>query len=149
MDRTAARQHVPKLVKSHHAHSKVHGVGLLGDFNRTLAIFITKNVGTMYCAYLFAVLGVSGIVAAVTNNTALVLLIGAVSGYFLQLVLLPIIIVGQNVQAESTDARAMEDHQTLLALHTINVHQLEIIEGQAKELQMLRKLFTASTKEAG
>ena len=40
---------------------------------------------------------------------------------FLQLVLLPIIIVGQNVISASQDARAEADHETLTVLHTINV----------------------------
>jgi hypothetical protein len=47
-----------------------------------------------------------------------VLLVGAVSGYFLQLVLLPIIIVGQNVQAQASDARAeatYKDAEAVLA----------------------------------
>ena len=53
-----------------------------------------------------------------TSNVELVLLVGAVSGYFLQLVLLPIIIVGQNVQAEASDARAeatYKDAEAVLA----------------------------------
>jgi hypothetical protein len=40
------------------------------------------------------------------------------------LVLLPIIIVSQNVIPTSQDARAEADHETLTALHTINVRQL-------------------------
>ena len=149
MTLTEAREHIPRLVKSHHVHHRVHGAGALGQLNQKLALFITKNVGTMWCAYVFSVIGVSGIVAALTQNTTLVLLIGAVSGYFLQLVLLPVIIVGQNVQAESSDARAEADHETLNALHQLNVQQSDLLETQTRELQMLRKLFTASTKEAG
>lgn len=86
----------PKTTEQH------HGTGL----NARIAVFITKNVGTMWAAYLFAVIGVAGIFGALTNSVELVLLVGAVSGYFLQLVLLPVIIVGQNVQAEASDARA-------------------------------------------
>ena len=74
--------------------------------NARLAVFITNHVGTMWAAYVFTVIGAIGIAAALTNNTEVVLLVGAVSGYFLQLVLLPIILVGQNVQAEASDARA-------------------------------------------
>jgi len=71
--------------------------------NNWLAERITGAVGTMYCAYLFALMGGTGIWAALTNNTKVVLIVGAVSGYFLQLVLLPIIIVGQNIQAKKHD----------------------------------------------
>ncbi len=90
------QSHPPRTTAEH------HGSGV----NATLAVFITKNVGTMWAAYLFAVIGIAGIFGALTNSVELVLLVGAVSGYFLQLVLLPVIIVGQNVQAEASDARA-------------------------------------------
>jgi len=56
---------------------------------------------------------------------------------FLQLVLLPIIIVGQNVTSAAQDARAEADHETLTALHTINVRQLEMLEQQRKILDLL------------
>ena len=68
-------------------------------FNDWLADKITDKVGTMYCAYLFSVVGITGMIAAFTNNVKLVLIIGAFSGYFLQLVLLPIIMVGQKLQS--------------------------------------------------
>lgn len=116
-----------RLIRSHNAHAKVHGAGALGQINAWLAVGITKRVGTMWCAYVFAVIGITGIVAAVTNSVTLVLLVGSVSGYFLQLVLLPVIIVGQNVQAAASDARAEADHETLDLLHTINQQQLEIL----------------------
>jgi len=128
----AAAEHQPELIRRHDVARTMHGDSRVGELNRRLALVITKNVGTMWCAYIFAVIGITGIVAALTDNTALVLLIGAVSGYFLQLVLLPIIIVGQNVQAEATDRRAEADHKTLVALHTMNKTQLEILEALEK-----------------
>lgn len=83
------------------------------QFNDKLAIFITNKVGTMYCAYLFAVLGIMGIIGALTGNVELVLIVGAISGYFLQLVLLPIIIVGQNIQSQKHDSL----HKKIDAIH--------------------------------
>jgi hypothetical protein len=82
-------------------------------FNDWLAIKITGAVGTMYCAYLFAVIGIMGITGALTNNVNLVLIVGAVSGYFLQLVLLPIIIVGQNLQQNKTSQKIDEHHEAI------------------------------------
>jgi hypothetical protein len=103
-----ASRRPPKTIEEH------HGSGL----NGRIAVFITKNVGTMWAAYLFTVIGAAGIFGALTNSVGVVLLVGAVSGYFLQLVLLPIIIVGQNVQAEASDARAeatYKDAEAVLA----------------------------------
>lgn len=131
-DAHAAAEHEPQMVHRREAARSVHGQSAAGRFNARLAVFITKNVGTMWCAYVFGVIGATGVVAALTNNTQLVLLVGAVSGYFLQLVLLPIIIVGQNVQAEASDRRAEADHKTLVALHTMNKTQLKILEALEK-----------------
>ena len=83
-----------------------HACGL----NGRLALWITNHVGTMWCAYLFAAIGSAGIFGALTSSVTLVLLVGAVSGYFLQLVLLPIIIVGQNLQAKASDTRAQQTY---------------------------------------
>lgn len=136
-------QHVPRHVSRQQVQEQVHGAGEMGRFNKSLAVFVTKNVGTMWCAYIFTVIGATGIAAALTNNTTIVLLVGAISGYFLQLVLLPIIIVGQNVQAEATDARSEADHETLTALHTINVQQLQILRQQHEILESLRAAGSA------
>jgi hypothetical protein len=85
-------------------------------FNARLGLAITASVGTMWCAYIFAVIGIMGVTAALTGNTGLVLLVGAVSGYFLQLFLLPVIIVGQNVQASASDARAAATYKDATAI---------------------------------
>lgn len=103
-------------------------------FNTWLALLITNHVGTMYCAYLFAVIGVMGVAGALTDDVKLVLIVGAVSGYFLQLVLLPIIMVGQNVIQAQNDAKADADHQNLLYLVEIQKEQLEILK-ELKERQ--------------
>lgn len=86
------------------------------SFNGRLALWITNNVGTMWCAYLFAVIGTIGIVGALSNSVFIVLIIGAISGYFLQLVLLPIIIVGQNLQASAADARSEHTYKDAEAI---------------------------------
>src|SRR5439155_20385520 len=76
---------------------------------------------------------------------------------FLQLVLLPIIIVGQNVISASQDARAEADHITLTTLHAINVQQLKMLEQQQAMLKQQREILdllqargiTMSTDEPG
>ena len=84
--------------------------------NGKVALIITSVVGTMWCAYVFAVLGLTGIAAAVTNSVTVVLIVGAVSGYFLQLVLLPIIIVGQNIQGKASDKRSEQTYKDAEAI---------------------------------
>jgi hypothetical protein len=95
-------------------------------FNSRVALGITASVGTMWCAYIFAVIGIMGVTGALTGNVGLVLVVGAISGYFLQLFLLPVIIVGQNVQAAASDARAIATYENAVAIleeaHTIQKH---------------------------
>lgn len=86
-------------------------------FNKRIAVWVTTTVGTMTCAYLFAALGSVAMYGAFTNNVTLTLIAGSISGYFLQLVLLPTIIVGQNIASQASDVRAaktFEDTETIL-----------------------------------
>src|SRR5438445_12500905 len=53
---STAAQHVPRLVRSHEVHADIHGSSVLGQFNSRLAVLITKSVGTMWAAYVFALL---------------------------------------------------------------------------------------------
>jgi len=79
--------------------------------------------------------------AVITSLLALVVPLGItwLSQSFLQLVLLPIIIVGQNIISASQDARAEADHITLSTLHAMNVRQLQMLEQQE---QILRQQHT-------
>ena len=139
--RSAPAEHVPRLVTSHHGRTRVHGESALGRFNSGLAVLITRSVGTMWAAYLFALIGLvsfpQALAALLRGDT--VTGISWLSQSFLQLVLLPIIIVGQNVISASQDARAEADHETLTALHTINVHQLRLLEQQPEILELLER----------
>jgi hypothetical protein len=133
-----AALHIPRLVMSHEVHADVHGSSAVGKFNTWLAVRVTKSVGTMWAAYVFTAIAVGGAVAVVTNNVFWTAVSVLISQTFLQLVLLPIIIVGQNVISASQDARAEADHETLTALHTMNVRQLQMLEQQEKILEILR-----------
>jgi hypothetical protein len=131
----APAEHKPRLVTAATVRPQVHGAGLIGTFNSRLAVSITRGVGTMWAAYIFTLIAIGGGVAVVTNSTFWVAVSVLVSQTFLQLVLLPIIIVGQNVISASQDARAEADHLTLTTLHAMNVRQLEMLEQQSKILE--------------
>jgi hypothetical protein len=70
---------------------------------------ITAIVGTMFCAYLFTVIALISLPSAL-KSANLLIIIAWIAQTFLQLVLLPIIIVGQNVQAAAADKRAEETY---------------------------------------
>jgi hypothetical protein len=130
--------HVPRHVRMTQVLTQVHGGGMMGRLNAAVAVRITKIVGTMYCAYVFALLALVALPAAIEQGSATVL-VNWLSSNFLQLVLLPIIIVGQNVISAAQDARAEADHETLTALHEMSKQQITILEGQNEILDLLRK----------
>ena len=77
-------------------------------FNTWIACKITGAVGTMWCAYLFALLAIVSLPEAVHGGTAT--LVAWVAQTFLQLVLLSIIIVGQKVDGAASDKRALDTY---------------------------------------
>ncbi len=133
-----ARAHIPQLVLSHHVHKEIHGESWIGRLNTRLAVGITKVVGSMWCAYLFALLALVSFPAAIGSHDPIII-VAWIAQTFLQLVLLPIIIVGQNVQAAASDARAESDHKTLLAIHTLTAQVHDIAEQQTKILEILEQ----------
>ena len=132
------RAHVPRLIQTQHVLAKVHGSGAIGRFNAAVAVRITRIVGTMYCAYVFTVIAFIALPAALQQGSPTVL-VNWLSSNFLQLVLLPIILVGQNVISRAQDARAEADHETLTALHELAKLQINILEGQNEILDILRR----------
>src|SRR5216683_621948 len=82
-------------------------------FNTRFAVALTQRVGTMWTAYTFAVLAIIGLFAILGVLTPLVaLLVSWVSQTFIQLVLLPIIMVGQNVLGRKSELQADEQFNT-------------------------------------
>jgi hypothetical protein len=130
--------HVPRLVLTDQIRARVHGTGPLGRLNAAIAVKITKVVGTMYCAYVFTLIALVALPAAIQQGSPTVL-VNWLSSNFLQLVLLPIIIVGQNVISAAQDARAEADHETLTAIHQMSAQQIEILNGQNQILDLLRQ----------
>lgn len=152
-DMAGALEHVrshragaPRLVSSADIRKALHGSSVLGRFNNRLALLVTKVVGTMWAAYVFALIAFVSLPGAIKAFEAGDTFVGIswLSQSFLQLVLLPIIIVGQNVISAHQEARAETDHETLTALHSINVHQLEILETQHHILEELEKRKSAA-----
>jgi len=128
--KSSPMQHVPRHVTSHQVRAHVHGTSAVGRFNNWLALMITQGVGTMWAGYLFVLIALvslpQALIAFLNGDT--VTGITWLSQSFLQLVLLPVIMVGQRVISDAQDLRAEADHETLTALHQINVQQLQILE---------------------
>jgi hypothetical protein len=93
-------------------------MGEVEGFNAKLAVLITSGVGTMACAYLFALITLARLPSAIDGGlTGANGVIVWFAQTFLQLVLLSIILVGQRVQSAASDARAQKefaDTETIL-----------------------------------
>jgi len=122
-------QRIPERTE-HHLARALHptpavlreAMGQVDGFNAKFAVLITRLVGTMWCAYLFGVIALLGLGPALKPGGEGI--IAWIAQTFLQLVLLSVIMVGQNVQSLASDARAantFKDTETTLDrldLHT-------------------------------
>jgi hypothetical protein len=149
---TTTRHHLARAVRLspseiRRAMSEVEG------FNAKLAVIITHAVGSMAMAYVFCLIALTSLPAilieagVLTNSDVprfftkpgLILIVAWVAQTFIQLVLLSIIMVGQDVQSIASDARSehtFNDTQAILdALNTETKGGLrtilEAIEAQA------------------
>jgi hypothetical protein len=87
-------------------------------FNTKVALVITAAVGSMWCAYVFALFDLISLPEAIRGGPATI--VSWVAQTFLQLVLLSIIMVGQNVQAAAADKRAEATfHDASATLHEV------------------------------
>ena len=112
--------------------------GPVSRFNSYLALRITRAVGTMWCAYAFALLALVSLPDALDAGRAAT--VSWIAQTFLQLVLLSIIIVGQNVQSAAADLRAQATYEDADAvLHTA----LEIQAHMQAQDQEIRKILLA------
>lgn len=99
------------------------------SLNDRLALHATTIIGTMWCFYLFCVLAFYGLPAALATGSAAVL-VNWLSSNFLQLVLLPLLLVSQNVQSRHDQLRADADYELDQKEEEQLERILEILEGK-------------------
>ena len=86
-------------------------------FNKRLAMLITQNVGTMTCFWIFCLISLSSLLAVLyaahiigtvgfLTAVGFILIVSWLSQNLIQLVLLPALMVGQNLQNEAADVRS-------------------------------------------
>ena len=88
-------------------------------FNKKVAIVVTDMVGSMTCAWIFCLLALLSLPAVLSNfaifagvfpamliKASVIALVAWIAQTFIQLVLLSVIMVGQNIAQVSADARA-------------------------------------------
>lgn len=109
-------------------------------FNNWIAVKITKCVGTMWCAYLFLLLDLTMLPPIIKAHDIMVW-VTYIAQTVLQLVLLPIVMVGQNVIQAQNDAKADVDHKTLTYLALLQDEQMQELKNQTMILEKLQELL--------
>ncbi len=119
--------------------------------NGKVALILTTAVGTMWCAYSFGVLAL--VVLPQAFNGGMLTLVQWVSQTFIQLVMLSVIMVGQNIQSRASDKRAQMTYDDADA----TFHDAEQIQAHLKAqdvalntmLDKVTRLEAALAKRAG
>jgi hypothetical protein len=129
--------------------------------NGKVALVITAVVGTMWCAYIFTLLAFISLPAAISSGQAIII-VAWIAQTFIQLVLLPIIIVGQNIQGKASDKRSEQTYKDaeailseclqlqshLQAQDTVLDDVVAHVKQHHQELQRLSKLVGPATGPA-
>ncbi len=127
---------IPKPIKAHHMIGQAisirglrHDIDAANGANAKIAVFLTNIVGSMWCAYVFAVIALIGLPAALKPGGEGI--IAWIAQTFLQLVLLSVIMVGQNVQSQASDVRSQHTYEdTVQILDRLDIHT----DGGLKDL---------------
>ena len=118
----------------------------VGTFNGRVALLLTRIVGTMWCAYAFAVLALVALPSALASGDMLAI-VEWVSQTFIQLVLLSVIMVGQNILGAAADRRSEMTYRDAEA----TFHETEQIQAHlaAQDRVLNALLEKIATLESG
>ena len=109
--------------------------------NGRVALTLTTVVGTMWCAYAFALLALVALPGAIQEG-GLLPLIQWVSQTFIQLVMLSVIMVGQNILSKASDKRAELTYQDADAtFHEADQIQAHLVAQDAALNTLLDKIL--------
>ncbi len=112
--------------------------------NAKIAVFLTNIVGSMWCAYVFGVIALIGLRPALKPGGEGI--IAWIAQTFLQLVLLSVIMVGQNVQSVASDVRSQHTYDdAVLILDRLDIHT----QGGLKDLADRIDGLEAALKQRG
>jgi hypothetical protein len=118
-------------------------------FNGRIALTLTTVVGTMWCAYAFTVLALVALPAALGSGN-LQTVISWVSQTFIQLVMLSVIMVGQNILGAAADKRSEATYKdaeaTFAEAQSIQAHLQAQDDAMNEMLDKILRLEAALTK---
>jgi uncharacterized membrane protein len=108
-----------------------------------IALFVTKHLGTMEFFYLCVVLVTIPLIYPTTLPV-----VQYISSGYLQLIFLPLIMVGQNLQGRHAELRAQHDYETnVKAEKEIEAILLHLEKQDEMMLEILKKIEKMQTKK--
>ena len=102
-----------------------------------VAVFITSIVGTMWCAIAFTLLALVSLPDAIIGGRATI--VSWIAQTFLQLVLLSVIMVGQNLQNKHSEARAQTNFDVNVKAEIEIETILQHLENQNEAIAEIQK----------
>ena len=115
--------------------------------NGRIALALTAAVGTMWCAYAFAILALIVLPQAIGGG--LLPFVQWVSQTFIQLVMLSVIVVGQNILARASDKRAVMTYRDAEAtFHEAVQIQVHLAAQDAAINALLEKVAALDTSHS-
>ena len=129
---------------------------MVSGINGRIALTLTRVVGTMWCAYAFAGLALVALPAALSSGSVLDI-VQWISQTFIQLVMLSVIMVGQNIIGQAANRRSEMTYKDADAtFHEAEQIQQHLAAQDAALNQLLAKvaaletqLVSASTRPTG
>ncbi len=141
-------QHHTRVLFHHEPHPQPHipqkititkAEQALTGFNMKIAVAITNGLGTMICAYIFAILAIIGFPGLRATSTQYV---QWVSQTFIQLVALSVLAVGQQVLSKHSELMADEQYKTTMnSYHDIEQVMQHLCAQDAELLRHSRMLI--------
>ena len=120
--------------------------GVVSGINGRIALTLTRVVGTMWCAYVFAGLALVALPSALASGSLLAI-ITWISQTFIQLVMLSVIMVGQNIIGQAADRRSEMTYKDADAtFHEAEQIQQHLAAQDAALNQLLSKVATLETQ---
>ncbi|MFM7186549.1 MAG: hypothetical protein ACKO14_01900 [Armatimonadota bacterium] len=105
----------------------------IDEKGKSIGEWLTNKVGTMWCAGLFAVIALAGLPKSLSENNFVDWLIQD----FLQLVLMSVILVGQDVQSKKTEKLIRETHRASVDEFEIAKRNQELASKELEELRLI------------
>jgi ABC-type nickel/cobalt efflux system permease component RcnA len=139
--------HIPNpRIKEREAHGPHLTKHEQAGLNGKIALLITNAVGTMWCAYAFAILALISLPQAIAGGVAS--LIAWIAQTFLQLVLLSVIMVGQKVAAAASDKQALQTYKDAEALLKVQDELHRLIKINNDLTEQIHRVVAAKTPPA-